>query len=53
MCNGTPFTDDKISPRVRIELGPLARFRIFDKLITTIFTIIPNIRDPVEKVVQE
>ena len=23
MCNGTPFTAEKISPRVRIELGPL------------------------------
>ena len=22
MCNGTPFTVEKISPRVRIELGP-------------------------------
>ena len=25
MCNGTPFTVEKISPRVRIELGPLDR----------------------------
>ena len=23
MCNGTPFTIEKITPRVRIELGPL------------------------------
>ena len=23
VCNGTPFTVEKISPRVRIELGPL------------------------------
>ena len=23
MCQGTPFTVEKISPRVRIELGPL------------------------------
>ena len=23
MCNGTPFTVEKISPRVRIELGHL------------------------------
>ena len=23
MCNGTPFTVEKISPRVRIEFGPL------------------------------
>ena len=23
MCNGTPFTVEKISPRVRIELGSL------------------------------
>ena len=23
LCNGTPFTVEKISPRVRIELGPL------------------------------
>ena len=22
MCNGTPFTADKMSPRVEIELGP-------------------------------
>ena len=24
MCNGTPFTVEKISSRVRIELGPLS-----------------------------
>ena len=23
VCNGTPFTVEKISPRVGIELGPL------------------------------
>ena len=23
VCNGTPFTGEKISPRVNIELGPL------------------------------
>ena len=23
VCNGTPFTVEKISPRVRVELGPL------------------------------